>query len=146
MKQLIADPSLTYVHTASDGKQTIVMSDGLNRWHLIEGSERTMALPSTPTDIAGRYALDFYDLSTRRGYRRFHDDYMLPTPLVHRSRDWNPRKLGPRTQYQRAAQAVRERYFAGVFNGKPLPKFNDLILGEISDLIDGDPWRQRGCF
>lgn len=131
MKQLVADPSLTYVHTASDGKQTIVMSDGVSRWHFIEGSERTMVLPSLPNEIAGRYAVDFYTPTTRRGYRRFHDDYMLPTPLVHSSRDWNPRKLGPRTQYQRVVNTL---------NREPI------ILGEISYLIDGDPWRQRGCF
>lgn len=100
MKQLIADPSLTYVHTASDGKKTIVLSDGLNRWHLIEGSERTMALPSTPTDIAGRYALDFYDLTTRRGYRRFHDDYML-ADTQPRTDAWSFKKAYPyRAQFR----------------------------------------------
>ena len=101
MKQLVADPSLTYVHTASDGKQTIVMSDGVSRWHFIEGSERTMVLPNLPTDIAGRYAVGFYIATTRRGYRRFHDDYMLPTPLVHSSRDWNPKTTYPyRAQFR----------------------------------------------
>lgn len=67
----------TYVHAASDGTQTDIYVNGQDRWHYINGGARRMHLPYVPTAIAGRYALTFYDLSTRRGYRRFHDDYML---------------------------------------------------------------------
>jgi hypothetical protein len=71
----------TYVHTASDGTQTEVQVLGEDRWHDLPDGRR-MVLPHTPTDIAGRYALDFYaprpDEGERRAYRRFHDDYMLP--------------------------------------------------------------------
>ena len=100
MKQLIADHSLTYVHTASDGKKTIVLSDGLNRWHYIDGTERVMVLPSLPDDIAGRYAVGFYDLTTRRGYRRFHDDYML-ADTQPRTDAWSFKKAYPyRAQFR----------------------------------------------
>lgn len=75
-----------YYHVNSKGEITIVFVTGNDRWHYIDGTTRKMILPWIPTDIAGRYALGFYDLNTRKGRRRFHDDYMMPGSMNR----WRP--------------------------------------------------------
>lgn len=76
-----------YIHTSTTGQRTDVHTDEWGRRFYLERNAR-MILPALPTTAAGRYNLqamaDAYQ--SRRAYRRFHDDYMLPTsPAVF---DW----------------------------------------------------------
>ena len=76
-----------YVHTSFETgeRYTVFCNEHGDRWYYDPILGTKLVLPYFPNSAHGRYYFDqIKNGMTRREYRRYHDDYMLPTPTVNR--------------------------------------------------------------